>query len=210
MLPCGILNKKYSDDQAIIRTKLQWGLWVAFLIIVFLMPLIVSQSWLLFLNHAMITLIAVFGLQLLVGYCGQISLMQSASMAVGAYTATILASTFNLPFWITVPLGTLGAGIVGIIFGTPSLRVKGYYLALATLAAHYIISFSIAHGPMEITGAKIGLNVPTATIGNFSFNNDTTWYYLILIVTLIAGLFAKHNSHPRGFRSLSTWRWYRE
>ena len=176
---------------AIIRTKFQWGLWLGFLVLLFVLPALITSSWLLFINNLMITLIAVIGLQLLVGYCGQISLMQSASMAVGAYTATILAVQLNLPFWLTVPLGTLGAGIVGIIFGVPSLRVKGYYLALATLGAHYIITFAIAHGPQEITAGKTGLNVPSATIGGFTLGNDITWYYFILVITLAAGLFAK-------------------
>jgi len=197
MLPCGVLNRKYSDDMAIIRTKLQWGLWIGFLILAFMIPMLVTASWLMFFNNVMITLIAVIGLQLLVGYCGQISLMQSASMAVGAYTATILAIHLNLPFWITVPLGTLGAGVVGVIFGSPSLRVKGYYLALATLAAHYIIVFIVAHGPTDITAGKTGLSVPEATIGDFSLNNDISWYYFILIFTLAAGLFAKNLSRGK-------------
>ena len=192
MLPCGVLNRKYAEDMAIIRTKLQWGLWIGFLVVLLALPMLVTSSWLIFVNNLMITLIAVIGLQILVGFCGQISLMQSATMAVGAYTATILALQFNLPFWVTVPLGTLGAGLIGVLFGFPSLRVKGYYLALATLAAHYIISFAIAHGPQDITAGKTGLSVPSATIGSFTFQSDISWYYLILVITLVAALFARN------------------
>jgi len=145
-----------------------------------------------FLNQTMITVITVMGLQLLVGFCGQLSLMQSVTMAVGAYASTIIARTFGFPFWLAVPCGTLAAGVIGLIAGAPSLRVKGYYLALATLAAHYIIVFVIAHSPMEITGATIGLEVPAASFGSFVFQNDQSWYYLILAITLISGLFAKN------------------
>ncbi|MBL7208481.1 MAG: branched-chain amino acid ABC transporter permease [Dehalococcoidia bacterium] len=192
MQPCGILNQKYAQDMAIVRTKLQWGLWIAFVVLLFLVPLFVAANWLMFLNHLMITMIAVFGLQLLVGFAGQISLMHGATMAVGAYSATMIAGTFALPFWLTIPCGTLAAGVIGLIAGAPSLRIKGFYLALATFAAHYIIIFIISHSPLEITGGTIGLDVPPAAVGSFVFRGDLSWFYLILPITLISGLFAKN------------------
>lgn len=192
MQPCGILNHKYAQDMAIVRTKLQWGLWIAFLLLLFSVPFFTPSTWLAFLNNTMITVITVLGLQLLVGFCGQISLMHSATMAVGAYSSAILARAFVLPFWLSIPCGTLAAGIIGIIFGAPSLRVKGYYLALATMAAYFVIVFAISHGPMEITGGRIGLDVPPAAISNFVFRSDLRWYFLILPITLISGLLAKN------------------
>lgn len=118
--------------------------------------------------------------------------MHSATMAVGAYSSTIIARTFDFPFWLSIPCGTLAAGVIGIIFGAPSLRIKGYYLALATMAAYFVIVFAIAHSPLEITGGKIGLDVPRATVGGFVFRSDWRWYYLILPITLVSGLFAKN------------------
>ena len=202
MQPCGILNYKYAQDMAIVRTKLQWGLWIAFLIFLFSMPLFMPPIWLVFLNFIMITVITVLGLQLLIGFCGQISLMHSATMAVGAYSSAIIARTFAIPFWLSVPCGMLAAGVIGIVFGAPSLRVKGYYLALATMAAHFVIVFAIAHAPLDITGGRIGLDVPSATIGGFAFRNDLSWYYLILPITLISGLFAKNLARGKIGRAL--------
>ena len=192
MQPCGVCDKTYAEDMGIVKTRLQWSLWILFLILLLCVPLFMPATWMVFANRLLLTLITVIGLQLLVGYCGQISLMHAATMAVGAYSSAIMAQTFGLPFWLSVPCGVLAAGLIGMVFGAPSLRVKGYYLALVTLGAHFIIMFAISHSPAEITGGVIGLNVPEASIGGLTFASERSWYYLLLAVVLGAGLFAQN------------------
>ncbi|PIU55843.1 MAG: branched-chain amino acid ABC transporter permease, partial [Chloroflexi bacterium CG07_land_8_20_14_0_80_51_10] len=139
-LPAGTLSESYDVDVAIVRTRLQWGLSVIGLALLFILPLFISSDRsLILLNTIGITIITVHGLNILTGYCGQINLGQVGFMAVGGYTSAILAIQFGLPFWVCLPLAGLTAALVGVIFGLPALRVKGFYLALATLAAQFII-----------------------------------------------------------------------
>jgi branched-chain amino acid transport system permease protein len=104
-----------------------------------LFPLIMSDYYLSIINLCAIASVGALGLNILVGYTGQISVGHAAFMSVGAYTAANLATKLDLPFWITLPAGGFMAMFVGILVGLPSLRVKGLYLAIATLAAQFII-----------------------------------------------------------------------
>jgi branched-chain amino acid transport system permease protein len=142
-------------------------------------------------NSIAITLVAVLGLNILTGYCGQVNLGQAAFMAVGAYTSTIVIERLGVSFWLSIPLAAVGTGIVGILFGLPALRVKGFYLAITTLAAQFIITWVILHGG-DITHTSIGVLVPHPTLGGIVFNNERKWFYVIIPITLLMGLFAKN------------------
>ena len=83
------------------------------------------------------------GLNLLIGFCGQITFGQAAFMAVGGYTSALLGIHYGLSFWLAVPIAALFTGCVGILFGLPALRVKGFYLAMATLGG--TIHHHLAH-----------------------------------------------------------------
>ena len=138
-LPCGVYFENYKQDMAIVQTRTRWALTVLFLILLFSVPFFASERILSVMNHMAIVLIAVHGLNILTGACGQISLGQSAFMAVGAYTSAFLVGQWEVPFWIGLISGGLFAGIAGLLFGLPSLRVKGFYLILVTLAAQFIL-----------------------------------------------------------------------
>ena len=98
-LPCGIRNYSYNTDTAIIRTKTQWVLFAAFLLLLFAMPLYIPRFGLDIVSLIGITIIAVIGLNILVGYCGQLSIGHAGFMAVGAYTTAILTTTFGWPYF---------------------------------------------------------------------------------------------------------------
>jgi branched-chain amino acid transport system permease protein len=106
-------------------------------------------------------------------------------MGMGAFVCGSLAVNFNLPFWITIPAGGLGGAILGAIFGIPALRIKGFYLAMTTIAAQVIFPLIIMHMPDGWFGGAIGLNIEPAKLGGITFNSDTSLYYLIIITTLI-------------------------
>jgi branched-chain amino acid transport system permease protein len=112
-------------------------------------------------------------------------------MAVGAYTSTILAAQFGLSLWICMPIGGLGAALIGLLFGLPSLRVKGYYLALTTIAAQYLIIYMIKTPFPEITGGAIALHVPELKLGSFVFQEEIHFYYFVMIMLIIMTFLAK-------------------
>jgi branched-chain amino acid transport system permease protein len=135
--------------------------------------------------------IALQGLNILSGYCGQISIGHTAFMAVGAYSTAILSGRYGIPFWLCLPCSGLLAGFVGVLFGLPSLRIKGYYLALTTIAAQFIIIYLIKNPFPEITGGAIALHVPDITLGKFIFESESRFYYLIIGLALLMTYFAK-------------------
>jgi branched-chain amino acid transport system permease protein len=135
------------------------------------------------MNLLAITVIVVLGLQIVSGFCGQISFGQAAFMAVGAYTSSVLTVKFGFPFWVALPLSGVMAGAIGIIGGAPSLRIKGFYLAMATIAIHFVVIWLILH--LDITGSFKGLYPPSPSLGGFQFDTDERMYYIIMTVMII-------------------------
>jgi branched-chain amino acid transport system permease protein len=147
-----------------------------------------------------ITIISVLGLQILTGYCGQISLGHAGFMAVGGYVSAILTAKLGWSFWAALPCAGLGAGIVGIIFGLPSLKIKGFYLIMATVAAHFIIIWVILQF-YDVTGGADGMSVPKPTIGSFIFESKASYFYLVMIIACLAVYFAKNIVRTRAGRA---------
>ncbi len=182
--PCGVIDTNYAKDIAIIRTWSHWTILVAAVVLLYLLPWLGISYYLIgLINSISITIIAVLGLQIVTGYCGQISLGQPAFMAVGAYTSAILTSQFDFSFWLALPLAGIVAGLVGIVGGAPSLRIKGFYLAMATLAIYFIIIWLIFH--LKITGKSEGIYCPPPQIGDFALDSHKRMYFLIVTVMLI-------------------------
>jgi branched-chain amino acid transport system permease protein len=176
---------------AIVRTRAQWGLLVAFLLLLFILPLFAGTRILSLMNIIGITVISVLGLNILTGYCGQISLGHAAFMAVGAYTSGILSVKLGFPFWIAMPCAGVVAGLVGLIFGLPAVRVKGFYLLLTTLAAQFIIMWIILHRP-GLTGGAMGLDVPFPRLGGIVFDSDRSYYYIVIVTAIAMTVMAKN------------------
>jgi branched-chain amino acid transport system permease protein len=135
--------------------------------------------------------VAVLGLMILTGYAGQINLGQAAFVCVGAYSSALMTTRLGLPFWVALPLSGLSAGLVGLLFGLPSLRVKGFYLAMTTLAAQFIIPTLIAHVRTDITGGGNGLIVPPPYLLKESLNTQTEMFFVIVITVVILTFVAK-------------------
>ena len=187
----GIFDTSYVQDMTIFRTRYYTAGMVILILFFLVVPAYCSEFWLTFISSTAVTVIALQGLNILTGYCGQISIGHTAFMAVGAYTSTILAAQFDLPFWLCLPCGGLGAGITGILFGLPSLRVKGYYLALTTIAAQYLIIYMIKTPFPDITGGAIALSVPDAKLGSFVLSTETHFYYFIIMMLILMTFFSK-------------------
>ncbi|MFO7600835.1 MAG: branched-chain amino acid ABC transporter permease [Candidatus Desulfacyla sp.] len=183
MRPCGVFDKSYALDMAIIRTWQHWAILISALLLLYLFPLFGSYYLVSFINLLSISIIVVLGLQIVSGFCGQISFGQAAFMAVGAYTSAILTIRYGVSFWLALPLSGIMAGAVGIIGGAPSLRIKGMYLAMATIAIHFVVIWLILH--MQITGSFKGLYPQPPSIGGFEFDTDERMFYIIVTVMVI-------------------------
>lgn len=195
MLPCGTFNQDYGRDTAVIRTRLQWIITILAIVALLTVPLYGGHYLIGLINKMSITIIAVLGLQLTMGYCGLISFGQVAFVAIGAFTSAILCGTYNWPFWLALPVCGIFAGVIGVLGGTPALRIKGFYLAIATLAIHYLVSWLIIH--LKITGGIIGLHVPPPTAFGFAFHDDGKMYYIIVPMMLLMTYFAKNLARSR-------------
>ncbi|MFC1967029.1 branched-chain amino acid ABC transporter permease [Chloroflexota bacterium] len=198
-LPCGIRNTTYAQDMAIIRTKTQWVFFFGFLVLLFSAPLYLGNFWLGVANLIGITLIAAVGLNILVGYCGQLSIGHAGFIAVGAYTAAIVTNRFDLPFLLGLVCAGLVAGFIGLIFGLPSIRVKGFYLAITTIAAQFIILWVINH--WSFTGGFSGITVPYASIFGYEFRTETSQFYLIMVIAALCVFFARNLARTKIVRA---------
>jgi branched-chain amino acid transport system permease protein len=190
---------------AIFRTKTQQAMLGIFITFMFTLPLFLPLDWLSWLNRVFFTLIAIYGLNIITGYCGQISLGHAAFIGVGAYTAAILANKCGLAAnggWLLCILaGGAMAAIIGMIFGAPSLRVKGLYLALATLAAQFILIYIFIHMDVWLgvkwTGGWHGTEVERATLGSLVLNSDKELFYVLYIFAILATYAARNIARSR-------------
>jgi len=190
-LRTGTFHENYAQDMAVLHSRLQWGTVVALLVFLFACPLFFSDRMLTILTTMGIAVISVHGLNILTGYCGQISIGHSGFMAVGGYTSAILCAKLGWPFWVALPCGALAAGVAGLFFGLPSLKIKGFYLIMATIAAQFIIIWLIIQ-LRSITGGTDGLSVPRPMIGSISLSSKTNYFYLVMILACLATVTA-HN-----------------
>jgi len=196
----GTFQESYAQDMAILRTRLDWGILFAFLILLFSCPLFFSDRILTILTMIGIAIISVHGLNILTGYCGQISIGHAGFMAVGAYTSAILTAKLGWPFWAALPCAALAAGIVGLIFGLPSLKIKGFYLIMATIAAHFIIMWVI-YQLYDLTGGADGMAVPRPEIAGIVFKSKASYFSLVMTIACVATFLAQNIARTRAGRA---------
>ena len=170
-----------------------------------LLPLLVNESLLGSLIITGIVYIAVLGLDLLMGYGGQVSLGQAAFMALGGYVAGILTATYGWPPLLATFAAALFSLGCAIILGLGTLKLRGVYLALATLSFGLFID-SLTAGLMDITGGPSGLvGIPSFSISGLAFSSDISMYYLVLgliVVIFVALLGAMRSVFGRALMAI--------
>ena len=205
MDPAGVFATSFVRDQALIRTRKQGIALVLFILVLFGLPLLTDVRTVAVVTSMMITVVVVMGLQINTGLAGQINIGQAAFMGVGAYAAALLASKAHWPFWAALPAAGVFAALFGLVFGLTAVRIKGFYLALITIAAQILFHFLILTLPQKWFGGSNGLTLDPASLFGFTFNTDTRIYYLSLVVTLvmIAGAYGIARSrHGRIFAAV--------
>jgi len=188
---CGGFRVSYKSDERIFDTALPVVLLVALAVVLAAVPWVATTYWLDVLNRIGIAIIGAVGLNILVGFTGQISIGQAAFLAVGAYGTAILGTKAGLPFWLAIPLAAALTSLFGLVFGVPSLRLKGLYLAIATLAAHFITTYAIIHWE-SMTNGVLGFNVTPAALFGLPLDSDERVFYLIYALVIPAVFFAKN------------------
>jgi len=183
----GTFKTSYAADMALYPLPIaRWTVAAILLLFTVVLPLTLHEYYLSVINLALIAVVGALGLNILVGYTGQISVGHAAFMSVGAYTAANLAMHLHLPFWATLPAGGLMAALIGAIVGIPSLRIKGLYLAIATLASQLIIEWIINHTPAISGGAQASIQVPRPMLFGHELRSQGQLYFFLLFFAALA------------------------
>lgn len=183
--PCGKFNERYEEELAIFSTDFgRVWMWIGIVILFVVIPFVSSPYLLYIINHIGIAAIAAIGLNLLIGYTGQISLGHGAFFGVGAYAAAILATRVGFPFWLSVISAGVITSLVGVIFGIPSVRLKHLYLTIATLAGQFILQYLFVSWE-SLTKGPEGIMLPRASFLGIDVKGDRTFYYVIFFCFVI-------------------------
>jgi len=197
-LPCGDYHQNYFQDQAWFQTKFIKGKMVLLaLFLIVIIPVFADEYILSVCNTIGYTILGALGVQLLIGFCGQVTLGHAAFIAVGAYTSTLLTLEFPWPKFLidmglaypfSIIIAGLVAGLWSVLFGLPSARVKGFYLILTTMAAQFItVDFIITQYVAQIGGRGQAFSLPPGTIkiGPWIIDTDLKVYFVMIVLVII-------------------------
>ena len=183
--------------------KRDFLIFIGFSLLVMLAPQLFAGGYLMnVLVFVGINTMLAIALNLLLGYAGQISLGHAGFFGLGAYLSGILTTTYSLNPWLAMPLAAIVVGCLAGMIGFPILKLKGHYLAMATLGLGIII-YIVFNETVELTGGPSGLSgIPNLKLGNISFDSDVKNYYLIWGFTLVVMLFSINLANSRVGRAL--------
>lgn len=182
----------YVKDVAIHRTNFARMAAIAGLLLLFVaFPIFAPSYHISVAIQVGIAVIGALGLNLLLGYAGQISIAHGAFLGVGAYTLAFITNATPIPFFLALPLAGVVAMLVGLIFGLPSVRIRGLYLAIATFAAQVIIVWILIHMP-GIGGGTGATIVKRPSIGPFTFDSDRSYYFVVMAIVVLALVFSEN------------------
>ncbi|MFH1992046.1 MAG: branched-chain amino acid ABC transporter permease [Pseudomonadota bacterium] len=197
-----MVSRKGSDMKSLLKQKDVIG-FVTLALGIIILPFFVESSYhYIVLNVIGLNAIVVVGLNLLIGFAGQISLGHAAFYGLGAYFSGILTVNYGFPLWPAMAAGMLATGAVAFLIGYPALKLRGHYLVMATLGFGIIIK--ILMGELEqFTGGHDGLiGIPALSIGNVTFDSDLKNFYLIWTFVFLCMLAARNLLNSRVGRAL--------
>lgn len=197
---CGDFRQSYKDDMKVLQTKFIQVWMYGFVALLYVFPLMATNYLVSMATTVGIAVIGAVGINIVTGFTGQISLGQGAFLGVGAFACSYYMRELHMPFWIAMPAAGATTAAVGMVFGLPSARLKGLYLAIATLAAQFILEYLFMHMDF-FTGGSNGIPSPAPEIGKFAFDGDRSKYYLTISVATLAVLFAVNLIRSRDGRA---------
>ncbi|HYM30079.1 MAG TPA: branched-chain amino acid ABC transporter permease [Candidatus Cybelea sp.] len=177
----GVFKTSYAADMALYPLPVaRWAMAFFAVLFVFIVPFAAGEYYVSIINLVLIAVVGALGLNILVGYTGQISVGHGAFMSVGAFTAANLVTRLDAPFWIALPAGGAMAALIGALVGIPSLRIKGLYLAIATLAGQLIIEWTINHVSWISGGTQSSIEVPRPSLFGWQLKSQAQLYFFLL------------------------------
>ena len=186
---CGVLKTTYQADMGLYPLPIaRWGIGLVAVVFFAIIPLGLDPYFLSIANLVWIACIGALGLNILVGYTGQVSIGHGAFMSVGAYTAANFATRLDSPWPVNLLAGGLMAALVGAVVGIPSLRIKGLYLAIATLAGQFIIEWIINHVTFISGGVQASIEVARPRLFGMVLDSQRDMYYFLLFFVVVATL----------------------
>ncbi len=196
----GVLATSHAEAQRRFDSPLRQAGMALLLLALVALPFVGSDYVIYMACFTAIIVTSVVGLNILTGYTGLLSIGHAAFNGVGAYGCAVAAGSWGLPFWLAIPFGGLLAAAAGVLVGLPSLRIKGLYLAIATLAAQFIFLFIVQHW-QSVTGGDRGLSMPSPDLGFTRLDTDFKLYWLIVPVAGAMCLFAANLFRTRWGRA---------
>src|SRR5215469_6734019 len=168
----------------------QWVLVAAAAAVLLMLPLVLDDPFFILVMQSLAYLfIVTLGLDILVGWTGQISLGHAGLYAVGAYTSALTSTRLGLPFWLSAPLGVTLAGLFGAALAIPSLRARGPYLAMVTIAFGFMAE--VTSNRWGLTGGPMGImSIPGPTLPGGNEMTPSQYFWLIAGVALLCQLLA--------------------
>lgn len=170
------------------------------LVLLAALPFLISPFLLDLANQVLLAVIGALALMLLTGFAGLISLGTAGLLGAGAYSVGMLVREISAPFWVTLPVAAVLGACLGLIFGLPSLRLRGLYLAISTLGLHFIVVY--LGGEYEAREAlSTGVIIDSPSIGSYSLTSAIGWYFVLLAFAAFALLISANLQRSRTGRA---------
>jgi branched-chain amino acid transport system permease protein len=201
LIPAGDFHTSYAADTTVFPTTTSRNAMIAGIVLVCFAPHIVSAYTLSLLIQIGIFGIAALGLNIVVGFTGQISIGHAAFFGFGAFTSAYLSSKLPIPVFFAIPLAALVTAIVGLVFGLPAARLKGLYLAIATLAAQYILLDFFSRAEWFTGGVVPAIAAPFSIFGVI-LQGDRQYFYVVLVYLVLSYVLVSNLMRSRDGRAL--------
>lgn len=202
----GYFRTSYLQDQALLQTRAEKICALVAVAALFALPLVATPFQLDLACQAFLASVGALALMLLTGFAGQVSLGHAGLIAAGAFTAGVLHREIDAPIWVTLPAAGLVGALLGLVFGLPSLRLRGLYLAISTLALHFVVIY--LGGEYETKrGFSTGIVIDPPKIGGFAISGPRVWYFVLLAaaaLTLFVSLNLLRSRTGRAWRAVRT------
>jgi len=208
--PCGDFRSSYRADTTIFDDRFSRNFVIGLVVVLALIPIptvfdlgfdVIDRYWTNLLINIGFLSIAALGLNILVGFTGQISIGHAVFFGFGAFSTVFIHENTGIPAFFTIPLAGLLTAAVGLIFGVPAARLKGLYLAIATLAAQFILENFFARADW-FSGGTHGARAPRVELFGFEFRDAQAYWWLVLGYVVVMFLLATNLMRSRDGRAL--------
>jgi branched-chain amino acid transport system permease protein len=202
----GYFRTRHEQDLALVETRLQRASLAVFGLALLAFPFLATPFLLDLADQVLLASIGALSLMLLTGFAGQVSLGHAGLLAAGAFTVGILVRETGAPFWLTLPAAAGVGALLGLVFGLPSLRLRGLYLAVSTLGLHFVVVYLGGEYETE-RGFSTGIVIDPPTIAGWSIAGGKAWFFVLLAFSAASVLFSLNLLRSRTGRA---WRALRE